>query len=261
MNPPILTRPPLCHHLRGNYPLELESHPAWPQIKSSIKAANPFVFPSVCLPGLTAHASAPTHPAVSGIDLEYNHSPFDLAFYAFENSPTVDHSIPTTQAHLAVLILTSECLDGDNIVITRRKIQNFLDINDHEKKIIYFFAGDNENKSFQPECLFTLGLFLAFEDHPNMCQVIPLVEPQFLMHDILLKASYSKEYFRPFDKDGTLQNTLGEDDAVVWSFSLESLSSDEAGSDQRKLEYRKREIKEYLGRGSDLTQRELLDSF
>ncbi|KAJ5708539.1 hypothetical protein N7488_008340 [Penicillium malachiteum] len=94
-----------------------------------------------------------------------------------------------------------------------------------------------------------------------MCPVIPLVEPQFLMHDILLKASYPKEHFHALDSNGHLQRTLGEDDVFIWDCTYASLSSNQAGSDKRKLENRKREIKEYLARGGDLTQRELLDSF
>ncbi|KAJ6015288.1 hypothetical protein N7540_009879 [Penicillium herquei] len=158
MDSSILTRPPLCHVLRGNYPLELESHPAWPQIKSSIRAAKPFVFPSASLPGSTTHAIDFERPIVSGIDLEYNHSPFDLALYAFDYSPDVYHSIPNTPAHLAVLILTPECMSLDKTLMTRRKVENFLDTDDHEKKIIYFLAGDNENKSFDSESLFDLSL-------------------------------------------------------------------------------------------------------
>ncbi|KAJ5622516.1 hypothetical protein N7528_005748 [Penicillium herquei] len=163
MTPSILTRPPLDHHLRGNYPLELESNPAWPQIRSCIRAAYPFVFSSVCLPGSTAHAMTipglePPPGSQAVTDPEYNHSPFDLAFYAFEDSPNVHHSIPTTPAHLAVLILTPECLEEANTMMTYRKIQNFLGVNDHEKKIIYFLAGNNEDESFRPGNLVAINM-------------------------------------------------------------------------------------------------------
>ncbi|KAJ5719961.1 hypothetical protein N7493_006839 [Penicillium malachiteum] len=196
-------------------------------------------------------------------DPEYNHSPFDLAFYAFENPPNVYHSIPTTPAHLAVLILTPECLKEANTMTTYDKIGNFLSVDDHEKKIIYFLAGNNEDESFKPGNLVEMNMFLrtCFEYQGNMCPVVPLVEPQFLMHDILLKASYPKEHFCVLDKNGHLQHTLGEDDVFIWDCTHTSLSSNQVGSHKRKLEYRKREIKEYLARGSDLAQRELLNLF